>query len=392
MTAPAKMNIAYVIDKLYSLNGGTERQLSQLIRGMTQRGHKVRLYVYRHTEFTKSLGEFDCPVESLGITSIASITAMKRLWAFRRRLAADGTDIVHGFFNDVALTLPAALIRGDWKVFTSRRDMGLWYSTGKLILLRALSKAPGFIICNSEAVARLTHEREHKPTSRLIVIKNGVDSIDEGSQIAAAAELAPTVHNATKVLLVANIRPIKRLDDLVAAAALINDCNIEFWIAGHLSDQPYFSAIKNAISELALEHRFHFLGPVPEPRALMGQFDIGVLCSESEGLSNTLIEYLGAGLAIIASNVGGNPEVIHHEINGLLYPKADVNALAEKLRRLCHDSAFRNRLGFEAKQSFRSFSVDTMLSMHEQAYASPLEVTLDAIRDGVVLGSDVLKC
>jgi glycosyltransferase involved in cell wall biosynthesis len=116
--------------------------------------------------------------------------------------------------------------------------------------------------------------------------------------------------------------------------------------------------------------RFHFTGPVKEPRGLLPCFDIGVLCSESEGLSNTLLEYLDAGLVTVASNVGGNPEIISDGENGFLYPKGSVDELASILQRLVKRPKLSSSITRRGKKVLDLFSMKNMIKKHEHLYRS----------------------
>src|SRR5690606_8983222 len=99
-----------------------------------------------------------------------------------------------------------------------------------------------------------------------------------------------------KIVTVANVRPVKNLEDLILAASkVVVECpSCVFVVAGHLSDPKYHQKLLTMIQELGLESHFEFLGPVKEPRRWLDVFDIGVLTSSSEGFSNTLMEYLEA--------------------------------------------------------------------------------------------------
>ncbi|OEY67754.1 glycosyltransferase [Marinobacter sp. X15-166B] len=366
------LRIAYVIDYLYSVNGGTERQLHQLIKGMAERGHCVRLYVYRDTEFTRNLKEFDCPVECLGIHTLGSLTTVAKLWSFRRRLVRDKVDVVHGFFNDVALTLPLFFYRSGLRVFTSRRDMGLWYTPKNLLILRGLSRLRTEILCNCQAVAEWTREKEQVSPQNTHVIFNGIDPYQPDGESTGAPVQTPDVKGGLRVVVVANVRPVKRIEDLIAAAAELKNEPINYSIIGHLSDKKYYQTLVQTIEAAGLTDRFVFLGPVAEPRKHLPHYQVGVICSDSEGLSNTLLEYLDAGLIAVATNVGGNPEIITNGVNGFLYDKGVVSALASILSNIGNTQEKHHAMLVNAKTTFRLFSMENMILDHERIYCSGL--------------------
>jgi glycosyltransferase involved in cell wall biosynthesis len=94
-----------------------------------------------------------------------------------------------------------------------------------------------------------------------------------------------------------------------------------------------------------------------------------VLPSVSEGLSNTLLEAMAAGTAIVASDVGGNKEIVADEVSGLLFDSDDLDGLTRALSRLVNDSVLRKRLSGAAAQIVREqFSIEVMLRRYEEMY------------------------
>lgn len=367
------MKITYVIDYLYGLNGGTENQLHLLIQGMVSRGHDVELYVLRETDFTRSNPTFPCKIYSLGIDTVLSLSGLIKLKNFRRLLVANKVDVVHGFFNDVAMILPILLIGTNITSFTSRRDMGIWYTPTKLRYLRLFGFTKTRLICNSLAVAKLAHDKERKSLPAITVIFNAMERLP----IAEETELYDWVPEKREqsgiinVVLVANVRPVKRLEDLIRAAIRLNKglVGLKYYVLGSLQDKDYCDSLQMLLKSNGLEKDFVFAGPVAEPRKILGRFDIGVLTSESEGFSNTIMEYLDAGLPVIASRVGGNPELVIHGHNGLLYTAGDVDALANCLQRLASDPGLRKDFSANAAQFVQQFDVAKMIHLHEKAYA-----------------------
>lgn len=372
MSSLQKLNIVYVIDYLFSVNGGTERQLHRLIKGMVEKGHSVKLYVFRDTEFTKGLKGFECPVESLHIESIGSLKGLKELIAFRKRLQKERVNVVHGFFNDVALVFPILFLGSRFPVFTSRRDMGIWYTTPKLLVLRSFFWSRVHVICNCIAVAQLTESKEWKPATRISVIYNGIDKCNSEIPAKKIPDTLVDKLQATdgkfRVILVANVRPVKGISDLIAAASMLGRDDVHFFVIGHISDKEYFKKLADSIKKNNLESNFHFLGQMDEPRSVLENFDIGVLCSRSEGFSNTLMEYIDAGLPVIASNVGGNPEIIKNEVNGFLYESGDISGLSNSMRKIINDSALRTIFKNQSINKASLFSGDEMLERHLQLY------------------------
>lgn len=362
------MKVFYVIDSYEGPNGGTEKQLLLLVREMQKHGHEIRLFVLRHTNYTRAVPDFPCPIELLDIHSVRSIKSLRRLMEFRSLVARENPDVVHVFFNDAAILLPPFCRRAGTLVITSRRDMGFWYSRTNLLLLRLANLWVDYIICNCEAVARHVAIKEWVPERKLVVIHNGAQLFSH--------ERPRTVESArqyNRVCLLANIRSIKRIQDLINAAAIVSHLHptVEFVIVGEILDQPYHDYLKSLVHQLGLTDRVTFAGHSGDPASWLSKSDIGVLTSASEGLSNSILEYMSAGLPVVCSKVGGNRELVFHDENGYLYDVGDVAALARHLDCLCSDSELRERLGSESLRRVQRFAPEQMMEKHLMLYQQP---------------------
>src|SRR5207247_8999368 len=111
---------------------------------------------------------------------------------------------------------------------------------------------------------------------------------------------------------------------------------------------------------------------VPE---LLSEVTVSVLpCVSSEGLSNTLLESMAAGVPVVATTVGGNPEVVQDGRTGLLVPPRDPHALANAIGRLLQDPDLASRCGRAGRQRVAEhFSIDQMVSKTERLYLTLLE-------------------
>lgn len=366
------MRIAYVVDYFAGVNGGTEGHLFRLIQSMVARGHAVELYVLRHTRFTDQLNDFVCPVHSLGLQHGNPVNRVLTYWRFRRMLIQNEVDVVHGFFNETAMILPPIVMGTGIHCFTSRRDMGIWYTRKKLLFLRMSSFLKNTVICNSAAVAELTKQKEKKSEKDVLVIYNGIDPIPLNKQPGKAAWMHKCFfsENVVNVILLANLRPVKQMEDLVRAAGKIRNAghNIHYYLVGSLYHNEYVDYLRGLLRSWHLEEVFHIVGPLSEPRNFLPLFHIGLLTSASEGLSNTIMEYMAAGLPVIASNVGGNPELIINGYNGLLYESSNADQLAEQIQRVASDTCLRRKLGKNGSQSIIRFSINAMIDCHEKVY------------------------
>jgi len=179
------------------------------------------------------------------------------------------------------------------------------------------------------------------------VIPPGIDFERTAPDRQAGAELRRALGvPASGVLFgcVGRIVPIKRLDLACAAwAAAAPSLPEAHWLI--VGDGASAATLRARVGALP---RAHWLPPRPGLREIYGALDVLLLCSDAEGLPQAVVEALCAGLPVVATAVGGVPELVADEVNGLLVPRGDAAALAAALVRLGADAALRGRLGREA--------------------------------------------
>lgn len=364
------VKIVLLADSLHSIAAGSERQIYKLAEGLVNSGHQVRLILLRNTTFT--LGQqfnFPCAVQVLGITSLLSWNAVQVMSKLRAQLAEEHTEVVHAYFPDSCLVAPLFLGSSEYKIVTSRRDMGLIYKGKPAWLFRALASRVDLVISNSSAVAQLIAKKEGIHPEKSCVIYNGIEdytaNLSQPEQIFRQPD-------SIKLILVANVKPVKRTFDAVLAVEklIASGYKVELALAGEKQDNTYVAHIEQYVSQnKRLADCIYWLGQVEEPRRLLALADIGILISESEGLSNTIMEYMQAGLPVIATNVGGNPELVADGFNGLLIEKGDVESLVNAILILGQHQILKSEYGENGKlRIYQDFSISAMIAKHENAY------------------------
>src|SRR5690606_30407957 len=131
------------------------------------------------------------------------------------------------------------------------------------------------------------------------------------------------------VVLVANLREIKRIGDAISALARLTQTlpDAHLVLIGAGDPQPYRMLADTG----GIAGQVHFLGARSDVKNILRVMDVGLLCSESEGYSNAIVEYMQARLPVVASDVGGNSEAVEHGVTGFLFPMGDVDQMAEQL-------------------------------------------------------------
>jgi glycosyltransferase involved in cell wall biosynthesis len=164
------------------------------------------------------------------------------------------------------------------------------------------------------------------------------------------------------VVFAGRLGPQKAVGVLLEALRRVSDVSLV--IAG---DGPERSALERRALELGLEARVRFLGSVPRETVLrlFRAADVSVLPSAWENFPHTIVEALAVGCPVIATAVGGVPEVVRDAENGLLVPPGDSAALAAAIERFLGDASLRERLRGAAARSVEGYSEEAVFTAIE---------------------------
>ena len=321
------IKITYLVDFLRTIQAGTEKQLGYLLKELPKAGYKVQLISLQDSPFLKNEASLAFPgvsIISLGADSDISKSPLAMIRLFRK-LHAVQPDIVHSFFpTSNSIGAITAKLAGAGSVITSRRDMGFNLTGTNIGLLKAAGRFVAGIVANCEAVRKKTAALENIPEAKIRVIYNGINLNGSVDCEIGPERMLPIVG------IVANLnRPVKRVDLFLRAAAIVHQILPEtrFWVIG---DGEQRESLERLAGDLDLGKKVVFWGRRGDVRRLLDEMAVGVICSESEGLSNAIMEYMEAGLPVIATSVGGNPELVRHGVTGLLVQSDKEEALVQR--------------------------------------------------------------
>lgn len=147
--------------------------------------------------------------------------------------------------------------------------------------------------------------------------------------------------------------------------------DVDFWIVGDCYLRPDLERLS---SSLGLNSNLSFLHQQDNVRELLLKMTIGVICSDSEGLSNSIMEYMASGLPVVATKTGGNPELIEDGKTGFMVRPGDSEALAAALIYCIQQNELALTMGLTAREWIRSaFSIEKMLISASELYESSLK-------------------
>lgn len=355
-----------VLELIKSLDAGGAEML--LLHRMRARNSDEFDYEVAYLDPTRAglvpaLSAVGVHVSCLGAASVRSWSWVARL---RRRLRAGGYDVVH-----VHSPLMAAGVR---LAVRSLREPPVLVSTEHSVrhhpltqwLDQATVRADDMVFAVSDAVAEAPVCRA---AGSVETLHHGVDLDDMTSLVERSSTLARELglDEGPRVVSVANFRPEKRHRDLLAAACRVRAAApaVHFYVAGH---GPEEHDIRGEVESRGMSDWYHVLGSVPGAARLTACADVFVLASEWEGRPVAVMEALACGVPVVATAVGGVPDMVQDGDNGLLVRPHDVQGLAAALVRALTDDELRARLAAGAVASRLEHDVSRAARRLEDAY------------------------
>lgn len=227
----------------------------------------------------------------------------------------------------------------------------------------------------SEKVAQ-RHQRYLNWQKPITLISNGVPIFERSMELHdKVREELGCPDDKFLFLVVGNPRPEKGFEDLLDAVALLRKNHDHFLVAvaGTLSDSKYCQSLLTKLESLELQKHCCFLGFRDDTLALYSAADAFVLSSRSEGLPMVILEAMTAGLPIIATCVGGVPDVVGDK--GLLVPPTDPNKLSSAMHRLIVDRKLARQLGNAGQvHAKENYGVDSMVENYIAYYKDALRL------------------
>lgn len=348
--------------------GGQERRIFTEMLGMRQRGHRLILAARPTCALARQAAAAGIPVEFVPFAGKFHWPSIAQL---RRLIQREGVQVVNTHSGiDSWVGAFAARLAGVKLVRTRHLNLPLhrtWYNFVHFMAHR--------IVTCGEAMRRTLIETHGFPPEQLVSIPTGIDFstfVPKRERAAVRAELG-IAPEAFMVLMAAVIRGVKRHEVAIRAFAQFRQArpDAKLVLAG---DGPMRIDMERLCAELKVTDAVLFLGHRDDVPDLMQAADALVLTSDSEGVPQAVTQALGLGVPVVATAVGGVPELVIDGQTGLLAPKERPDCVAEGLARLAADPALAARLGAQARQHAQGhYSLTAMLDATEQVYAQALE-------------------
>jgi glycosyltransferase involved in cell wall biosynthesis len=353
--------------------GGTERQLAEIARSLDRSRFSPHIGCFIEDGILgKDLRGSGIPIAEFPVRSFASFSLLSGAFRMAQYIKRHGIALVHTFDVPANLFGVFAARAGGARVVVSSQRAYRGLTPGvRRHLLRITDRIVDGVVVNCGAMRRHMIDDERAPADLIHLCYN---SVDTGLFHPRPRWRPPELEGASLVIGVAcRLSPEKGLDTLIDAFAEVCglDTGIRLLIVGDGESLPELEARTRS---LGIADRCVFLPPVSDIERWLQVFDIFVLPSISEALSNSLMEAMASGCCAIASTAGGNPELIQHEETGLLFTPGDADGLADRLRRVIEDQVLRERLAQSGARSIAErFSRKVCVAQVEQTYSRLLK-------------------
>ncbi|HGJ65278.1 TPA: N-acetyl-alpha-D-glucosaminyl L-malate synthase BshA [bacterium] len=364
----------------YPGHGGSGTIATELGKVLGVNGHEIhfisysipyRLREYNENVFFHEVNMlkyplFEYPPYSLALADkIAEITESENL------------DILHAHYaipHSTSAYLAKQMLGGCPKIITTLHGTDVtivgsdesYYRINKF----SIEQSDG-VTTVSEYLKRETEERFHINIP-ITVIPNFVDTDRFSHTHRCRAKCLFAPKDERIVMHISNFRPVKRIEDVISTFDLIHrEIPSKLLMVG---DGPMMSSALRAVEKLGISSSVSFLGKQDDVAGVLPIADIFLIPSETESFGLSALEAMSCEIPVIATNVGGLPEVIEHGETGYLAELGDINAMAEWGKKLLRDEELRQKMGKQARETvLANFRQDRVVNMYEKFYEEILQ-------------------
>jgi len=340
--------------------GGTENMIAGLIRGLSGDFSVTLVTLKGDNTLIQKVSAYCEQTFNLNLKSPWNFFKLQRLMNFLRN---GKFDVLHTFlFHANILGRILGRFADIPVIISSQRSIDAWRKNRHVLLDRWTAAWADHIVSNSAAGKRRLENVERISSDKISVIYNGV------LQNSSPVTFKPRASGPPVIGMVGNFRGMKGHDIFIEAAELLlqEGHDLRFLIAGEGGEKPKYERL---VRSLSLQGKISFLGLVSPIEEALQQMDVFVLPSDWEGFPVSILEAINAEVPVIATNVGGVPEIIIPHETGILIPPRDAAALKEAVLRILEDTSLRKKIIHNAKQMVSArFTYEKMVDATRHLY------------------------
>ncbi|MFL5665460.1 MAG: glycosyltransferase family 4 protein [Ktedonobacteraceae bacterium] len=364
------LRLLFVADSLNM--GGAERHVVDLASTLVQQGHTVTLACSIDGALAYQAEQARVTVLPLMQHLVKRRLSPTLVWKLTKLIHQGQFDLVHAHMYASVVASACATLATGLPLVVTEHSQATWRSHRGRLLSRWSYRRAGHIIAVSQEIRRRLIEQDGVASERVSVVMNALSPLLELSS-SSRADLPAGIGNAPLVGVVARLQAEKGVVYFLEAAAHILRIlpHIHFLIIG---DGPLRKELQAYAEQLGVQKRVHFLGFRLDARALIAALDVLVIPSLSEGTPLVTLEAFSAGVPVVASAVGGIPEQVRHQCEGLLVPAGNAPVLAEAVLHLLQNPGRMQQMGEAGRQrALSQFRFSTMVRETENIYRKVLD-------------------
>lgn len=368
MNPTGRLRILYTVNRMDV--GGSQTHLVQVLRLLDRRRFEPLLCCLTgRGALLDAARETGATVINLGLIGLKSPAALPALARLARLMRSERIDVVHNYLlrANVVGTIAARAARVP-VVLTSKR--GCHERRGAELAGARLSNwLADCVTANADAVRAFVHDNEGCPLDKMVVIPSGIDS-DRFSPLPPGdyrARLGLPVEGPL-VGIVTRMRVRKGVEEFLRAMTMVRQ-HIPNAAAVVVGEVELDDELRRMVDAEGLGPHLHLLGRRSDMPEVLSAFDLFVLSSHDEGMSNAILEAMAMRKPVVATDVGGTGEVVQHGRSGLLVPARDPVPLAEAMRRILEDQDLAASMGRVGREIVVDrFSARAMVRQMENLY------------------------
>lgn len=361
--------------------GGMKGHVLQLATGMRARGFECEIACPGDSELVHDALAAGILVHPVPITGpLRPLRDLRAIVSLAEVLRERRPALVHAHGSKAGLIARLAVrIGGGAPTVVTVHSQVLYGGVSPLMrriyifMERLLSRRTARTITVSDALRAELVDVIGIDPARVVTVHNGLDLGPLANGDRDAARLRYGIPADALVFgLAARFAPQKALDTLVEAAVPVLERHPDAWLV-LAGSGPLLESVKTRARASAVRDRILFPGYETDVPGLLSSLDVYVTSSVTEGLSLALIEAMAAGLPVVATRVGGNPEIVEDEVTGLLVPPGKAGALTDALACLLRDAPLRRSMGAAGRaRALAEFTEDRMLDRTATVYREVL--------------------
>jgi glycosyltransferase involved in cell wall biosynthesis len=366
---PNKPVILHAVNKL--VNAGAEKQLYYIIRELRHKYQFIIAILSHQKDIDTKWYELAIPIFSEPKIKSGLVRNISFL---SQQVGMSRPAIVHSWLFHPNLIAAFVKIFKEYILITSKRGSNFWYQRRHFIVNKFVYKTSNLIMTNSKSLGDEISAYTNDVKEKIRIIPNGIDLDEIQNRIVHTNIVSRLKEQGFHIVgSVGRFVEEKRLDDIIKAAHNLSreHHNLRFVIVGGGGKFEYY---RELINSQGLDDYIFLTGEVDKASTFTCGFDIFLMASSSEGMSNALMEAMALKKPIIATNVGEIPSLIENHVSGILIPPCQPDQIVKGINFYIENELIAKAYGKRAYDTIQNYSLKRMTSKVDAMYSEALQL------------------